>query len=242
MRRAIVLWGVAVMAAAYWTGARHGFTITTMTGFLPPHYGYSAYAVVPLLFLARWRGFRWLAAAALLLGGNRAAWVGSIAGWAWAGGARRRALAVILAALAAVGGLALKPRHDNDAIRAHIWKAALATAIKHPDGVGIGGFCIGVDGNEVSKAHSDVLQLLVEQGVAKTLFVLVVLLRAFEVLIFDGAPTPAKAVVVALTAQSIIDNRLHHHACAALYVAAWLLVLLERRDLRFGRSRPSANG
>lgn len=235
MRRAIVLWGVAVMAAAYWTGARHGYWFTDMVGFLPPHYGYSAYAEVPLLFLARWRGFRWLAAGALLLSRNRASQVGAIAGWAWAGGARRRALAVILALTAVIGGLMLKPYRTNDAIRINVWKAALTMTKMRPEGLGAGQFAVGVNGFVFEKAHSDVLQLLVEHGVVVFAYVLSAFVLAFSMLIAAGPRTPAKAVVVALTAQSVIDNRLHHPACAALYAAAWLLVWLDAR----GSAKPS---
>lgn len=217
MRQLIGVWGMVVGAAALYTGASTGHFFTHMTGFLPPHYGYSAYAVVPLLFISNEAWLRWVAGATLLLSGNRASWVGALTGALW----RRPMLAALLCALAAFGGLLMKPRivaKRTDSVRVSIWKAALATAKRNPEGIGRGGFCVGVAGRMVDKAHSDVLQLLVEGGVALTAYVLAALILGLYYLP-DG---PEKDVVIALTTQSIIDNRLHHPACAALYAAAWL--------------------
>lgn len=224
MSRLIAVWGSAVGLAALWTGAQHGFHVATMTGFLPPHYGYSAYAVVPLVFLGPlW--LRGLAGATLLLSGNRAAWVGVLAGlaWRWVRGPHAGTRALLLAALlplAVVAGNALKPRGaTGDHVRLHIWKVALTTAAKHPEGVGPGNFALGVDGYAVTKAHSDVLQLLVERGFRVTGAVLA--LAVFAVCILP-AGAPATAAVVALASQSLIDNRLHHPACGALLAAVWI--------------------
>lgn len=210
----IIAWGLAVAAAALWTGAQAGFHICSMTGFLPPHYGYSAYAVVPLLFLAPGR-MKLFAGFVLLLSQNRASWVGAIAGWAWSRRTPARlAAAVLLAAFAVAGGLAFKPYGvRGDSVRIHIWKAAARQAVRAP-----GEFCIGVGGYVVTKAHSDVMQLAAERGWKIAALALLVLGWAFCRL----PESPAKAVVLALSVQSFVDNRLHHPACAALYVAAWI--------------------
>lgn len=227
IRGAIVTGGVIVMAAALWTGADHGF-FTAMTGLLPPHYGYSAYVVSALLFLGP-RYVREPAGLTLLLSGNRASWLGGIAGWAWRGGRRRAALAAILCVLAGVGGLAWKrpaQRRGNDVERVHIWRAALRLAAHHPAGIGRGNFCMGIDGREVAYAHSDALQFLVVYGWAAAALALWAWVGGFWLL----PAGPAKDAVVALTAQSVIDNRLHHPVCAALYVAVWILAATARVD------------
>lgn len=232
MKRLIVAWGLIVAVAALWTGftTRPGeFYFTWMTGLLPPHYGYSAYAMVPLLFLGpRW--VRWAGLGALLASCNRAAWLGAIVGWVWnAEKCRfdcpcpkvyRAQLAVVLGFLAVVGGLALKPREiraSTDSMRVKIWKAAVWQAVEAP-----GEFCIGVDGRVVTKAHSDVLQLAAEQGWKTAALVLLVVGWSF----YRLPEGPGKAVVAALGAQSVIDNRLHHPACAALFALAWLAAVL----------------
>jgi hypothetical protein len=235
VRQLIGVWCTIVLTASLYTGAVSGRFFNSMTGFLPPHYGYSAYAVVVLLFISNAAWLRWVAGAALLLSGNRASWVGAIAGWAWS--QRRRLGPVALSApvifgmIAVIGGLAWKPAHiraSTDSVRVQIWKTTWDQALRHPRGVGRGQFMIAVDGNATGYAHSDVLQLLVEQGFVVTGLVLAALLVGFYFLP-DG---PMKAVVVALSIPSIIDNRLHHPACAALYVAAWLGAVLESRASR----------
>jgi hypothetical protein len=234
IRPLLVGWGLVVGAAALWTGAQHGFHVATMTGFLPPHYGYSAYALVPLLFL----GPRWAqlaGGAALLLSKNRAAWVGAVVGLVWNAKECRpfgcyceRRLRAILAAglvvLAVVGGNMLKPRGaDGDSVRVHIWKAAAWQAWTAP-----GEFCIGVDGRVTMKAHSDVLQLAAERGWKVAALVLLFVGWAF----YRLPEGPEKAVVAALSVQSVIDNRLHHPACAALFALAWLAAVLSPYVLR----------
>jgi len=212
----IVLWGLAAGAAALYTGARQGFALCSMTGFLPPHYGYSAYAMVPLLFLGpRWA--RWAGAGALLLSGNRASWVGALAGWASAAGGRRLLVAAVLGLLAVVGGNALKSRGAvGDVVRIKIWKAAAKHAIERP-----GPFAIGVDGFLVTKAHSDVMQLAAEHGLLAAGVCVLAILGGIWAL----PASPEKSVVVALSVISVVDNRLHHPACAILYVAAWVAAL-----------------
>lgn len=224
IRCLIGVWCSVVLIAALYTGAASGRFFVDMTGFLPPHYGYSAYAIVPLLFLSNVAWLRWVAGAALLASGNRASWVGALAGALW----RRPVLALVLGALAAFGGLFMKPavvRSRTDNVRVQIWSTAWSVALKHPEGVGRGNFIRAIAGREVTKAHSDVLQLLVEGGFLLTGLVLALL----AVGLYSLAPGPEKDVVIALTTVSVIDNRLHHPACAALYAAAWLLALWETR-------------
>jgi len=217
------------MAAALWTGAQAGFRICSMTGFLPPHYGYSAYAISVLPFLAPWAWVRWLAGAALLASGNRASWVGALAGALW----RRPVLALVLGLLAVVGGYAWKPRPDNDSIRIKIWSAALHEAVKHPEGIGAGKFITAMDGYAVTKAHSDVMQLLVEHGfLAAGVFVLAILAGLCAL-----PASPEKGALIALSVQSVIDNRLHHPACATLYVALWLVAAREHHLALRARER-----
>ena len=217
MRKLIVAYALVVMAAALYTGARGGFYITTMTGFLPPHYGYSAYAICVLPFLGpSWA--RWTALAALLASGNRASWVGVIAGWAHAGGRRRALLAAFLGAVAVVGGLALKPHKGNDSNRVMIWRSVIGVIQAHPEGVG-DDFAMGVAGLEISHAHSDVLEIALRWGVKTALWT--VLAVAFGFILLPAGPW--KDVLVCLTAQSIIDNRLTtSRACLALYIALWI--------------------
>lgn len=223
----IVFGAAATMAAAFATGLHPGaWFFTRMTGFFPPHYGYSAYIVTALLFLAPHRWLRGAAGVALLLSGNRAAWVGGLAGWGWSRGWRRPALLATLVAAAVIGGLAFKPRKDNDTIRAHIWRAALHDIARHPRGTWPDGWCTAVDGKVACKAHSDVLQLAVVGGWAAA--VLAALLLALG--LWRAPEGPYKDLVVCLTAQSVIDNRLHHPACAALYALAWLGALLEQHE------------
>lgn len=221
IRAAIGLWCSVVLTAALYTGISSGHFFTSMTGFLKPHYGYSAYAISVLLFLAPGPWLRWTAGAALLLSGNRASWVGGIAGWASAGGPRRALLAAFLGVLAVVGGYAWKPRTDNDSVRILIWRAALREASKHPEGIGRGKFIAAVDGYAATKAHSDVLQLWVEGGAALTVYVL----AAFALALWFLPPSPAKDALVCLSVQSVIDNRLHNWACALLYAAVWIAAL-----------------
>jgi hypothetical protein len=221
-RRALSGICAVVALAAIWTGGVHGFFKTSMTGLLPPHYGYSAYFAVALVFLAEVPSGRVLGALAALLSANRAAWVGAIAGWASLGGWRRRLLAVVLAGAAVTGGLFLKQkavRDRTDYVRAQIWRTALSVAIAHPEGIGRGNFCVGIAGREITEAHSDLLQLLVERGFSVAGGVVALLLWGICLL----PAGPEKAVVVALTATSVVDNRLHHPACAALYALSWLL-------------------
>lgn len=234
IRNLIVAWCLVVMAAALYTGAAAGLRFfVNMTGFLPPHYGYSAYATCVLLFLAPWWWVRSLAGAALLASGNRASWVGSLAGWAWRGGRRRLALAGILGALAVVGGLALKPkivRARTDSDRVMIWKSVLGVIREHPEGIG-SDYAIGVAGLEVSHAHSDVLEIALRWGVKISVLILLVVGWGF----YRAPNGPEKAALVCLTAQSIIDNRVTTSwACAGLYAALWLAALLRAR--RSGRT------
>lgn len=223
--RIICVVGGVVTAAALWTGAQHGRFFVEMTGFFPPHYGYSAYWMTALLLLTPSKPVRWVTGAALLLSGNRAAWVGAIAGWAWRGGRRRAALALFLGAAAVIGGLAMKPYTTNDSVRIQIWRTAVSAAKAHPEGIGTGNFAYGVAGRVVNKAHSDVLQLWVEQGAVVAAVVLVAVILGLWLL----PESPAKDVVIALTVTSIIDNRLHHPACVVLYGMAWLAAAQKRR-------------
>lgn len=221
MRRAIVAYALIVMAAALYTGARGGFHITTMTGFLPPHYGYSAYAVCVLPFLGpAWA--RYVAAGALLASGNRASWVGVIAGALW----RRPVLAAVLGLVAVAGGLAWKPkvvqaRTDSD--RVMIWKSVIGVIRAHPEGVD-NDFAMGVAGLEISHAHSDVLEIALRWGVAAAIYAVVAVVLGFCLL----PAGPWRDVLVCLTLQSVIDNRLTtSRACLALYAAVWLAAALE---------------
>lgn len=234
----IVFGAAATMAAAVATGAASGpfHFLTSMTGFFPPHYGYSAYIVTSLLFLAPQRWLQWAAVASLVLSGNRAAWVGAIAGWAWGreDGPRvwdsrplRLQAAVVLGVLAVFGGLLFKPpvvRARTDNVRMQIWTTALEVSAAHPEGLGRGNFIRAIAGREVNKTHSDLLQLLVEGGRALT--AITVLLIAWG--LYRSPEGPFKSLLVCLTAQSVVDNRLHHPACAALYALAWLGAALER--------------
>jgi hypothetical protein len=223
-RQAIVLYAAAATAAAFYTGARdHGRFFTSMTGFLPPHYGYSAYAAAALLFLAprSARGTRPLAAAALLLSGNRAAWVGVLAGWA-STDRRYWKLAAPLAAIAVAGGLALKPHPGNDSNRVLIWKAVVHEIREHPAGNGGQPFEFGVGGQAFDHAHSDVLEVALKYGV---LAAAVVCLLVLGELVHLPA-SPEKAALVALTVPCVIDNRLTTSgASLALYLAVWVLAL-----------------
>jgi len=221
MLKIIVAYSTVVLAAALWTGATNsgGYFFTDMTGFFPPHYGYSMYAVSILPLLAPWPWLRWLAVLALILSRNRASWLGLLAGWVVAGGRRRIALGLILTVLSAFGGIVLKPHGvKNDTVRVHIWKAAVRRAWRQPHGVGRNGFYIGVDGRATGKAHSDVLQILVEDG---WVICAIAVLGVFGALYVMPAG-PIKAALVCLAAQSVIDNRLHHPACLALYLALWV--------------------
>ena len=228
----VVLFAAVTAAAAFATGLHPGaWFFTRMTGFFPPHYGYSAYIVTALLFVTPPRHWlRWAAGAVLLLSGNRAAWVGAIAGWGWSIGPKRYYGEIATAlVIAVVLGLALKPavvRARTDNVRVQIWTTALNVARAHPEGLGRGNFIRAIAGREVNKAHSDLLQLLVEGGVAFT--AIAVLLIAWG--LYRAPEGPWKDLVVCLTAQSVIDNRLHHPACAALYALAWLAALLEQRE------------
>ncbi len=237
MRPLIVAWCLIVAAAALWTGftTRPGqFDFRWMTGFFPPHYGYSAYAMVPLLFLGpRWA--RWFAGVALLLSGNRAAWVGAIAGWASRQGGEhvgaKLLLAFALCISAVFGGLLMKEAHvrgRTDNVRVQIWTTAWEVAVKHPRGIGAGNFCYGIAGREVTKVHSDVLQLLVEQGFLVAGAVLLLLLGGLCWL----PAGPWKETLIALSVVSVIDNRLHHPACAALYVFVWAAAIRNGRSPR----------
>lgn len=223
MRRAICGVAAVVTAAAIWTGAKAGFSTCSMTGLLPPHYGYSAYFACALLFLGpRW--VRWVAGAALLASGNRASWVGSLAGWAWSGGRRRVALAGVLAVLGTLGGLALKPYHGNDANRVMIWKTVVGVIHDNPQGVG-DDFAMGVKGLEISHAHSDFLEIGLRWGVAPLCYALAAVILGLGFLL----ESPEKDLLVCLTFQSVIDNRVTTSwACAALYAAVWLAAALAR--------------
>lgn len=221
LKTLIGVWCSAVLTAALYTGISSGHFFTSMTGFLKPHYGYSAYAISVLLFLAPWPWLRWAAGTALLASGNRASWVGGIAGWASAGGWRRAALAGALALVAVTAGHAWKPRTDNDSVRILIWRLAIRTAKAHPEGVGRGKFIAAVDGYAVTKAHSDVLQLWVEGGAALTVYVL----AAFALALWFLPASPAKDALVCLSVQSVVDNRLHNWACALLYAAVWIAAI-----------------
>lgn len=225
-------WCLAVMAAALYTGAAAGFHFfTSMTGFLPPHYGYSAYAVSVLPFLLP-GGLGWWALAPLLASGNRASWVGVIAGWA-SGAKSRLFVAGILGLLAVVGGLAWKSkvvRARTDSDRVMIWKSVLGVIRAHPEGVG-SDFAMGVNGYEVSHAHSDVLEIALRWGAAVAVYAVAAVALAFSLL----PPSPEKAALVCLSAQSVIDNRVTtSYACAGLYLALWVSALV-----RAGRSCPS---
>ena len=227
IRAGIGLWCSAVLTAALYTGAAAGGRFfTSMTGFLLPHYGYSAYAISALVFLAPWAWLRWVALAALLASGNRASWVGVIVGWASTGGPRRAALAGALGVLAVVGGYAWKPRTDNDSVRIQIWRATMHQIGKHPAGLGRGGLCLGVDGNAITHAHSDVLEIAALYGVKVAVWAVV--LVVFGLLALPAGPE--KAALVGLTAISVIDNRLTTSwACLGLWAALWIAALRKPR-------------
>ena len=225
LRRGFVLAASGVALAALWTGARGGFYLGDMYGFFPPHRGYSAYIVSALLFLAGSRWGRGLAGAVLLLSGARAAWLGVLAGWAW-GRPRRWAVAAILGALAVTGGLWLKPAHvrpKTDNVRRQIWLTTVGVIARTPRGVGQGNFCMGIAGREVTKAHSDVLQVLVEQGWLWGGLVIIWIAGAFWL----TPPGVGKQVLVCLLAQSVIDNRLHQPACVVALTWVWAVAWLE---------------
>lgn len=230
MLRLLVVFGAAAtMAAALGTGfftVPGEFNFTWTTGFFPPHRGYSAYIVTALVFLAPHRWLRALAGLTLALGGTRAAWVGVLAGWAW-GRPWRVLAALLLAVLAVVGGNKLKSHGaQGDGVRVLTWQAALREAEKHPTGLvteGRGHFIAAIAGNEVNKAHSDLLQLLVDHGFAAAFYAILALAAGLWWL----PAGPWKELVVCLSVQSLMDNRLHHPACAALYAVAWLGAALE---------------
>lgn len=231
MRPLIVAWGLVAAAAALWTGAAKGFALCSMTGLLPPHYGYSAYAISALTAFAPWRGLRWVAWGALLASQNRAACVGALIAWGLGGGRRHLALASILGVLAVIGGAALKPYPGNDSIRVQIWKAALRSVERHPLGVGRGGFYVGVGGRATGHAHSDVLQVAVEWGIGALFLVAAGAVLTFSVF-WLTPPNPWKAVWIGLAFQSVIDNRFYASvprstlACAGLFAAVWLCAVL----------------
>lgn len=226
----IVFSAAVTAAAALGTGffSHPGeFHMGWMTGFFPPHRGYSAYVVTALLFLAPQPWLRGAAGVVLLLSGARAAWIGVLAGWGWSHGWRRPWLLGVLLAAAVAGGMLMKgkPQQNNDSVRVMIWRAALHDIAKNPRGTYPDGWCTAVAGMEASKAHSDALQGLVVYGWAlgggAILLVALGLWRVPE--------GPWKDLLVALTAQSVIDNRLHHPACAALYALVWLGAVLNAR-------------
>lgn len=233
MRALIIGWATIVLASAFWTGWARGHW-WHMTGFFEPHRGYAMYAASVLPLLApRWLGGR--AWAGMLLSRTRAAQIGVLAAWAASCWARRNRdehfapkllLLFGLAFAAVLGGAAMKPygaKGDSD--RVMIWKTAVSYIAERPwMGWGSDQFYVGVGGLAISKAHSDVLQLALERGVPAAALALFLLAWGLCRL----PETPEKAVVVALTTQSLIDNRLHHPACAALYAAAWLAAALAR--------------
>lgn len=238
LRWSVVAFGVAVGVAAVWTWARGGWTINAATGFLPPHRGYSAYVLTPVLFLTPWPEMWMAAGVVLLLGGARAAWVGVLAGWAWRQargphGAAKLFLILNLAFAGVLAGNLMKDRGTTgDSVRLKVWRAALHESRKHPWGLYPDGFVAGVDGRLAVKAHSDVLQLLVIYGWAAFALVLWAGISAFVCL----PDSPAKAAVFALTVQSVVDNRLHHWACAIVYAAVWVLAATTRSAETSGRS------
>jgi hypothetical protein len=214
---------IAAMAATWMTPAGGA----GMVGLLPPHYGYSAYFESAALLCATWPEAQGLCLGAMLISTNRCSWVGALVGWGYLGGRRRRAVAAVLVVLAVVLGARLKPHPYNDAVRLDIWRAVAASP-----GVGSAAFAaVRVDGHPAAKAHSDLLQLYVHFGARFMLIAGALMLLALDWLL-DGERLLAVAVVLCLTAQSLLDNRLHHPACAALYALAWWWAISERRRQR----------
>lgn len=214
----------AALGTGFFTHPGH-FSFGWMTGFFPPHRGYSAYIACALIFLAPHRWLRGLGMAAAGLSAARAAWIGVIAGWAW-GRPRRVALASILAGLALVGGNMVKDYGARgDVARVQIWKLAWSQAVKHPHGVGEGRFIGAIGGYAVTKAHSDLMQVLVERGFLTAISAMGLIAAG----LWLAPASPWKDLVVCLTTQSLVDNRLHHPACAALYAVVWACALAELR-------------
>lgn len=222
MRLVIALAGLGASLACLLSGK----TGASMVGFMPPHYGYSAFFESAALFAGP-LGLQVLCGLAMLVSTNRCSWVGAIAGWGYLGGWRRRAAAAGLIVVAVVvGGQVVKPNPYNDIIRKEIWRAALA----HP-AVGDRAFAkLSVLGVGVGKAHSDVLQAYVDWGPWGLALALLALLGGAWWLL-RGPRTLASATVVCLTTQLLFDNRLHYPPCAALFVTAWVWAWFERREL-----------
>lgn len=224
MRELIGVLGVVFSLGALWTGAQVGHHFKAdMWGFLPPHYGYSAYFESAALLCAPWWPAQALCAVALGLSTCRAAWVGAAFGWAFLGRswARWAALPFVLLFLVQFGA-SLKPTPFNDRVRQQIWREAEAAIATSPQGVGEGHFTPVVLGRSVGGyAHSDVLQAIVEDGWVAggtLLFMYAVLL----VLALLEAPRVVGATLLCLCVQSVVDNRLHYLPCAALWTTVWL--------------------
>jgi len=229
IRRGIVLFGVATAVAALWTGWKLHFAIGSMTGFFPPHYGYSAYVESAALILGGSSPLALVCALALALSDNRDALLGVLAGYAYlAAGWRRRAACGILGGLAVVVGAWVKPHTYNDSVRVQAWIMALKLAKEVPGGIGTGNFAIWFNGKWLTKAHSDVLQLLVEQGIWVWVGVMSLAVWGHYAAL-KGPATRAKATLLCLTVQSIFDNRLHRPVCIGLYALICILVFVEQR-------------
>lgn len=230
MRRLIGLAGLVTAAGALWTGWHRGFK-ASMWGFFPPHYGYSAYIEVAALFLAPWWPIRAFCLLALVLSVNRTAMLGVLAGWAYLGGWRRRAYCVGAFAAALLLADVFKPANTN-MVRLGIWQQVFVLLKVNPHGYGTH-WAVGVKGMITRYAHSDVLQALMRWGVWQGGALL--LLAALTLwAILRGPRTIEKAALVALAAQSIPDNRLHHPACwvTLLAVAALAAVRAPRASER----------
>lgn len=226
MQRAIIWFGAAVAIAALYTGFRSHFAVGSMHGFFWPHYGYSAYVESAALMLAGLSPIGWLCGTAILISDNRCAWLGVLAGVAYLSNKERRVALAIIGLLAVLLGAWIKPYHYNDSVRIQIWLEWLRIFWKYPLGIRAHYFRVMWAGKEVEKAHSDLLQLLVEFGIFK--FTAATALIGFYLYtVLQEPPTKARAALVCLTVQSIFDNRLHRPVCAIIYVLIWLIVLTE---------------
>lgn len=222
-------WFAAACAcAALWTGAKYHFVAGTCWGFFWPHYGYSAYVESAAVLLCWCSPASLLCLAAIALSLNRDAWLGLLAGVAYYGNRRQRLACAILGALAVILGALLKPHAYNDSVRLHIWWTMLRdVAWYNPRGLDPHSYTIMWAGKAVEKAHSDLLQLLVDWGWlawALTVIDLVLFLRWAT----RGKPTPAKAALLCLATQSVFDNRLHRPVCVLALAAVLSFVLAEQ--------------
>lgn len=223
LRQLIAVTGTLAAMAAMWTAPKGG---AGMVGFMPPHYGYSAYFESAAVFAATWPEAQALLLLAMLLSTNRCSWVGTLAGWGYLGGWRRRAAAAALILVAILGGGRIKPQPTNDFVRTRIWAAAIASP-------GVGGEAFAktdIFGMHAVKAHSELLQVYVDFGRAAFVLACLAMLYAAWWLL-RGPQTPACAAACCVTVQLLFDNRLHYPPCAALFLTTWAWAWADRRDL-----------